>query len=317
MSTTRVKVSRWKAWFEGWQGGVIAVSLGGVGLLLGAPRPTVPLDVPLPIAEPRKLAGVHEQEHRRARELASASERERSGGQFELRELGRVIRQYGEADAAEEHDLMATLRHGMLKLAREVLERDGSEPLLRLRAYQLELFQKHLAGWEATGHEAPELKQLGAGFVKLALASQWVRPPRRLLADGHVRAALFKRRFAEILALQGNAEFALTLDENRALYAFFLAYPPIPADNLGEAAHQERAWQWRLRKAEELGKLDPSYPTQLARGIALLHLKLPMDAALALRGHLAASPDGPYTLRARNHLAAAVEQTEGQRAAPP
>ena len=63
--------------------------------------------------------------------------------------------------------------------------------------------------------------------------------------------------------------------------------------------------QWRLRKLDELGRLDPSYPYRLARGVLFYRLGRYPDAAQAFRDYLAGSDDGRYWLRARNYLAMA------------
>ncbi|MEZ4310178.1 MAG: hypothetical protein R3F14_19220 [Polyangiaceae bacterium] len=65
--------------------------------------------------------------------------------------------------------------------------------------------------------------------------------------------------------------------------------------------------QKRIEKIRELGALDPSYPAAFAEGVVLFRLGRFELAAQAFERHLAAHPDGPWTLRARNHLKASLE----------
>jgi hypothetical protein len=118
--------------------------------------------------------------------------------------------------------------------------------------------------------------------------------------DRDARIALFKRRFGEVTGLK-QPPFELSLDESRALYALFFSHPLTP-DPDGE--HERSTWQWVARRVEEFSAIDKSYPADLARGMVLLRLDDPAGAELSLRRHLAEHPDGPYTLRARNHLSA-------------
>lgn len=308
MSATRVKQSNWKRHLEGWQGGVVALSLAGLGLLLGTPRAILPQDIPIPVPDRRRLAEIARRDQAQADALARTPEGERSGAAFELRQLGALLRRYSEADAAGEQVTLNELRPGLLRGAHNLMLTSGAEPLLQLRAYQQRIFLAELASWEATGRESDELKQVGGGITRTLAGSGWLRPPRSFLADEATRAALFKRRFAELLGVQGKPEFALAPDEARAFYGFLLSHPPPQTGG---------PWAFRLRKIDELAALDPGYPRKLARGITLLRLGQGALAVVELREHLAQNPDGPYTLRARNFLAAAVEQAERQGGAEP
>lgn len=65
-----------------------------------------------------------------------------------------------------------------------------------------------------------------------------------------------------------------------------------------------------LHLIDQLVLLDPSYPELLAKGILYLGLNEPAHAREALRTHLQLHPDGPYALRARNHLVYALERMD-------
>ncbi len=101
--------------------------------------------------------------------------------------------------------------------------------------------------------------------------------------------------------------FDLLLDEQRAFYAFLFEHPFVDERRHLSAADACRAAdQWRLRKIEELARIDPSYPYSLARGVLFYRLERYPAAAQSFRDYLSTSTDGRYALRAKNYLAAAV-----------
>lgn len=293
---------------EGWQAGVVALVIGAVGVILGAPRAIAPTEIPLPVADERTLDATLAVELARAEALDRTSEEERARD-FDLRAVGERFRTYGEADLAHDRDQLSRARTELLATMRVVREKSGDEALLRLRAYQLRAFLRGVAEWEKTGVESDDLKSVGGEFVSVAERSGWVLAPRRVLADRHALSALFLRRFSEITTLREGA-FAVSLEHTRALYAFLLAHPPAggalgPQED--KVAEGRATWVWTLRKIEDFSAIDQAYPVDLARGVALYQLG---DARLALssfKKHLADHPDGPYTLRARNWLAASLE----------
>jgi hypothetical protein len=57
-----------------------------------------------------------------------------------------------------------------------------------------------------------------------------------------------------------------------------------------------------------LERLDPSYPAALARGVLLYGSGAKAAAADAFRDQLSRREDGPFRLRARNHLLAALAE---------
>ncbi len=289
---------------------MVAVGLAGVGVLLGTPRAVRPDEVPLPIPDERRLREAAVLDQSRALAMQTSSEQERSSGAgFDLRQLGAALGRYGEADAAGDSAQLSIERTELVKRAHGLLDRDGPEGLLRLRAYEQQVFLREVAHWEQTGEVSARLKQVGGGIVRTVTGSGWARPPGRAWsARPEVRAALFKRRFAEVLGLGQSPVFAPTLDEGRALYAFLLSSPP--------SLDGPTAWTWRLRKVDELGAFDPDYPKLYARGVVFLRLGQGPSAVAELREHLAQHPDGPSTLRARNALVAAVELAESQTGGP-
>lgn len=280
----------------------MAIVVASTGVVLGAPRAAEPFEVPLPVANEQALRRVRDDDAARARQLAAASEAEKGGQGYELRRLGEALRAYNLADAARDDAAVAAARDELTPLTHEV-RRAGVESLLRLRAFHLEVFLRELGRWGATGEVSGELREVGGDFVGLAGRVGWVRGARTLPAGASARAAMFKRRFNEVLSLR-EAAFALTLDETRALYAFLLAHPVRSTEG---AQGDRETWVWTLRKVDELALVDPAYPAELARGVVQYRLGDGRSAVLSFRDHLAKHQDGPYTLRARNYLVAALD----------
>lgn len=310
MRNTRVKASGEKTLFEGWQAGLLAVSIAGLGLLLGTPRAVEPTEVPLPLPSPKALEASSKLDAERAARMTAMNEAERGGPLFNLRLLGEKLRAYNEADAAHDTTRLVQAREALLPAVQLVFSKEGVEPILQLRAFQQQSFLRELAAYERTGVVSDELKQVGGGFLSLVEGASWKKPPHTIVIDPVARVALFKRRFAEVLSLGREPQMALTMDEARALYAFFLTHPVTEG---ASAAEQHRsAWAFRIRKINELGLLDASYPLHLARGVALYQLGDARSAVAELREHIAGNQDGPFTLRARNYLVAAVEQASAE-----
>ncbi len=306
--TTRVKEPQGLArHFEGWQPGLLAVFLAGSSAILAVPRSIQPTEIPAPIAAPRALERVAREDAA----LAAAAERERL--EVDVRALGRAMREYGLADADGNDAKIVEARRDIAQAAGRA-RAQGDVPLLRLRAYQLASFQRELKRWEGTGEQTEELRELGGPFIESARRNGWI-DGRRLLPGPAVRAALFKKRWTSLAALTGEA-FDLTLDETRALYAFLLDHPPheslapSPRDPEGKGASMRVAMAaetFRLQKLEELHRVDPSYPLDLARGVVLYRLRRYSLAVDAFQRHLDDHPEGPFALRAQNYLRAALE----------
>jgi hypothetical protein len=118
---------------------------------------------------------------------------------------------------------------------------------------------------------------------------------------------LFKRRWNEISGLTQGA-FMLSLDEQRAFYEFLLRYPPRRADRAEGAEGPGFDSGYLLRKIDEIAALDASYPRLFARGVVQFRSGDFRHASRSFSAHLDVSPDGPWALRAQNHLRAALER---------
>jgi len=184
----------------------------------------------------------------------------------------------------------------------------GDEALAMLRAFEQASFLRELRRWEAEGVQSDELRELGGAFVSMAESSGWA-PGKKLLMDDAVRRAMFKKRWNELVLVQG-APFDLTDAERRALLRFHILHPPQDGSSeQGISAAQRATYAaavHRLKKIDELAKIDPDYPADLARGVVNYGLHRYGLAAGLFRKHLEAHPDGPMALRVSNYLKAAL-----------
>lgn len=309
-----IRVMRFARHLEGWQPGLLAICIALSGAALALPTAVPPEDVPPPAVDERALARTMENERSRAALLAPELEREVSGAGpatlYDLRALGNAIRDYGLADSAEDRD--DRIVEARRKLSEAVLRARllGDDKLLALRAYELRVFLGAVEQWERTRVESEDLLALGGPFIGMLERNGWLREGR-IVPNETMRAIFFKRRWNELTGLS-QGPFALTLDEDRAFYRFLLAHPS-PAAAAGMPGGQTDRLaidRWRLRKVDEVAKLDPSYPHELARGVLLYRLGAHLAAAQAFRDHLAERPDGAHALRARNYLVASLEHAE-------
>jgi hypothetical protein len=294
--------------FEGWEAGVVAVLLALLGTLLVVPLKVAPEDVPLPVVDGKALSATLAREAALAAAIVPALEHDVTGpaegrGLYDLRAFGEELRAYGRREAAHESSAVVRERRKLVEAAARARSM-GDEQLLGLRAYQEQLFVEEVRRWENTGKESDELAGLGGPFLDLVERNGWLKG-RTIVMDDVVRGIFFKRRWNEVTGLS-EEPFLLSLDEDRAFYAFLLTHPyaqnasgPSPRDVCRAVD------QWRLRKVEDLARRDPSYPYLLARGVLFFRLGDHAAAEQAFRDHLAKG-DGSYALRARNYLAATV-----------
>jgi hypothetical protein len=296
----------------------------GVALVLGVlllPRRAAPEGVPLPVPDARVLASmeaadVARAEHARSQPLAGA-----------VRALGSAVREFhtlearGGTDAAL-YDARRAVDAALVE-ARKAAPRPESG-LLELRAVQLAGFLEEIRRFQRTGEQSPELEALAGGFVRSMTADGWCEG-HTLAAGEHALRAMFKQMWSTLLGLEANPDFALALDEQRALYAFYLSHAR-PSKQMRDAlvaarrgarddkacaaiAEAERAGveQWRLERIARLAAIDPAYPADYARGIASYRRGDFGAAVHSLRAWLQAHPDGPLALRAQNYLRAAAD----------
>ncbi len=283
-----------------------------VGMLL-LPREALPDALPLPIPDPQALKQAFDVD----RALAAKARSSPLPGV--VRALGSALRDFHtlEFTAAQPAEL-AKARHDIDKALIDV-ESVGDEPLLELRAVQLEGFVAEIERFASSGVESPELAPLAGGFVRSMRAEGWCDGHKLMLTEPELRA-IFKEMWSGVLGVQDKASFALTLDETRAFFALRLSRPRLPArvrdaiDLSWLGAKDERTCRaaaqsehralesWSLEHIDQIAAVDPMYPAAYARGVARLRGGSAEAAASSFREWLSVHPDGPLALRARSYL---------------
>jgi hypothetical protein len=271
---------------------LFVVGLTVLAAALSAPRGTVPEILPLPLPDRAVLRRVEErcgEQARRAREQALS---------YDVRAVGEAIRRAGAKTAEGQGAPDSVL--GEVRLAVHLArEKKSEQALFELLCLQTELFVEATHAYEASGKPSSDLTELGGDFLVNGRKNGWLEG-REVTLDDAERAALFHLRWAELTDLRSEPPFSPVLDEYRAYYAAYLRGLSAP-EEVGRAMSVVRA----------LEKRDPAYPAAFARGVLFYRAGLFGDAAGAFSAHLAAHPDGPWTLRAKNHVLSALAQESG------
>ncbi len=277
----------WRRHFEGWPLGLVVVGAAALTAALAVPRPVEPLLVPPPIVD-------REQQRLELETERARSARAKAGLPLEVRSVGEALRRLG-ASAVHSGTPLPQLSAQLRRLVGVAIERHGAERLLELRALQTELFSAALARRdEPDAAVERELDELGGGFFAALVARGWLESS----ADRREAEAAFRVHWAEALGLLQQHPYAPTLNEWRVYYRFMLSRP------LGEGDARRRDAKLQLGYVAALAQHDRDYPARLARGVLLYQQGSFAEAAAELRAHLEQHPDGPWALRARNHLAA-------------
>jgi hypothetical protein len=301
---------------------LIPLSVAVVLAALMLPRSAVPSLLPVPELDQRAI----EREVRADRERA-----ERSRAKLlpaEVRSLGAAVRHFNTREADNERDVELTDARAEIDRARLLLIGRGlEEEVIALRAVQLDGFLVEVERFERTGEISPELKALGGTFVARMRRVGWCEGHHLVLTDLERRAA-FKATWNKLVDLDKDSIFALSNQETRALYTLYFTHPHASEAQraaLALARAQARDKEtcariddgehaateaWLLPKLGEYGTLDPEYPLAFARGVVLYQRHQYADAARSFTQWLDAHPDGPWTLRARNHLRASMAAEE-------
>jgi hypothetical protein len=282
-----VGASGWRRHLDGWPLGAWLVAVSALTALLAVPRNVPPVELPLP--------SIDRQLEREAAEIeATRAERARAGLPLEVRAIGEAVRRQGVA-AFSQRELVPQLVRPLRRRAAEALERLGPEPLLELRALQTELFLQAFS--ERPAEPPREAIELAGGLLDAGLARGWFAPPPEGAEDTEL-AALFRIHWARLLGFAERYPFAPSLNEWRSYYRFLLRRP-IPS-----LPHRDGDLARKLEYVALLTQHDQDYPALLARGILSYQRGAPAEATMELSAHLERHPDGPWALRAQNHLAA-------------
>lgn len=271
----------------------LLVGVAALGTFLVTPRPTRPRFVPLPVVDHVAIARLDREGVARAvlaRETLLPAR---------ARLVGEEFRRFNRARARGTFDA-AQLERELTEDVRRLIEQDAARELLDLRALQSELFVQAVHQLLATGKDSEELVELGGEFSKSFTASWLDEDGRSTLDDAHLRL-FFRVRWGLVTDTHRLPGFGPTLDEERLYYALLIQRPEAPSE--GDPALRAVA---RLGYVNALARIDPAYPADLARGIALLDAQRPEEAIIALRAHVTGHPTGPWALLARNHLLAAL-----------
>jgi hypothetical protein len=299
---------------------VIAVLMGALAM----PRAVPPREYPVPTIDAAVLAKETDEEHA----LAEDARAHPLGA--DVRALGGAIRQFNAAQVRDDATA-ATRYRAEIAMQVHLALVGGARPVLALRAVQTEDFLAEVTHFEQTGVRSVALDELGGTFLDAMARVGWVRGspgdprPRMVILDPAERRAAFKQTWNKVAGVTERREFALSLDDQRVLYAFYLKNPHAPESQRNalamartttkDAATCQRIDEgervatmgWAVTKMRELAAVDPSYPFDYARGIALFHAHDYAAAVQAFKGWVDKHPDGPWTLRARNYLLASED----------
>lgn len=280
--------------FEGWQLGLLAVGVAVGALWLVLPRPVEPRLVLLPEVDRVSVARSRREDAARAREA------ERTRLPLDVRAVGELLRRHGACAAAQNARCARETRDDARRLAARVARKRGFEPLRRLRAAQTELFLTALRGLRMKAGKNRELEELAGNFVQKATSMGWFDASGRLALTEDELFVLFRVRWAELLEQLRNAELRPGLDEFRLYYRVLLERP----GGTSVRDQDER----RLGYLPALTAIDSEFPRALAEGVLLARLGRSERALAAFSAHLAAHPDGPWALRAKNYQLGALAQ---------
>jgi hypothetical protein len=290
-----------------------------VGMIFGAlvlPRRVPPDEIPAPSIDGRALSRTEAEDDARAARVA------RAPLTSQLRAVGSDFRAFNIAEGTGGNEAtIAAAREQLFQALRQATDADPVEGLLDLRAFQMRSFLEAVRHFEHTGETSPDLLELGGTFVARMQKVGWCVGHTLLMSD-EARRAAFKATWTHTMGLDSSRAFALTLDEHRALYAFYFKHPH--ATELGRArlgpdaptppggreriveAGDRAAASWLLTKISELAKIDPTYPTQLGQAAALYLRRDYRGSASLYQSWLETHPNGAWTLRVQNHLRAAL-----------
>jgi hypothetical protein len=273
--------------FVGYELGLLSVGIALAGSALAIPRASEPSELPLPVVDRTQI---RLREHQ---DQEAAARAESAGLSFDVRAVGEGIRMLGRALA--HGDDTSHYLNDVRARAHDVLQTEGAEPLLRLRAIQTRYFLDALHAFERGAGESADLSELAGDFLSHARRVGWLDANGHCVLDESERRVLFALRWAELVGARELVPLSPTLDEWRVYYRFLLTHP----DTALAFASPDAL---RIGYATALARKDPSYPVDLARGVLFYRAGDLTSAASALRRHLAAHADGPYALLARNYL---------------
>ena len=285
------------------------------------PRPSEPTEVPLPRPDVRALSRVKAEEQARILRL---------GGSVSSPQLavGTALRTFLRLETAKPTPAQVDeARRNLDAAVRSAFAAEGVQGLLTLRAVQLARFLEAVSRFEESGHTNDDLLDLGGNFTDRMREVGWIKEGRVLLPEDARRAA-YKLMWNQTTGVEKLPELALTLDENRALYAFYISHPLSESrrsesftarrkeakttQQCRDLAVAENAAReaWRMDKIKKLGAMDPEYPTPLAMGVAQYKAHNFPASVESFRTFQRGHEEGPYAAVVQSYLRAALREAE-------
>jgi hypothetical protein len=288
-------------WLEGWSLLGPSVGIALLAAWLALPQGAIPNYLPLPAVPRGDIAAAKREQQTLAHGARSHAL------DYETRMVGEAFRQLGRLSHAGE-PITVDRRARFRALVQNASARRGTLPLKQLRAIQAELFVTSLSEWERTGVENSELIELGGDFLSVAHELGWVTSAARGVPKG---------------ASEGQ-RCSLNLDDDERLALFLTRWTDLAELSASPTVGVEKPWHllaMRARLRQPLSRLGPNdlhlvdrvkslvpdYPDLVSKGLILSRMGEHAQAISAFQAHLRTHPDGPLTLRARNHLIRAVE----------
>jgi hypothetical protein len=285
------------------------------------PRATDPEEVPLPQPDSRALERVKADEKARIAQVHGVLSPY-------LLTVGTAFRSFLHLETEKATTAEAeTARRALDTAVREAAAADGAPGLLTLRAVQLTRFLDAVQAFEASGKPSEELLDLGGNFVQRMRDVGWIQGHQVLLPEDARRAA-YKVMWNQTLGLEKAPEFALTLDESRALYGFYISHPIADSRRTESFATRRKEAKdarqcqdiavaentareaWRIDKIKRLGAIDPDYPLQLALGVAQFRSHNYPASVEAFRTYQRGHEEGPYAALVQGYMRAAMREAE-------
>jgi hypothetical protein len=302
---------------------LVPVAVAALLFPLMMPRATIPRDIPLPAVDGAALSRTVAAD--RARAQAARDERLPT----DVLAVGSALRELNAAQAKDTTkigiDVEVARARAKLDLALAGARREGvRDDLLELRALQTEEFLTEVSRFEATGQESKDLVEIAGAFIRRVRESGWLEG-NHVLLDEVQRRVSYKIVWNAIVGVSKDPDFLPTKDEERALYTLYIERPHPPDSQRQGLEVQEREATtdaacrraeenrtratelWRAEKIRALGALDATYPGEYALGVAYFRAGRYESSVDAFEAYVQRHPDGPFALRARNHLKAAIE----------
>lgn len=269
--------------------GLVAVVMALIAVLLALPRPVEPGEI-LPLPEVNR----EREQAERAADRERAERVRRTALPYEVRAVGELLRRYGLYESRGDDNGADRARQDAFDARQRAQARFGPEPLRALRALQTELFAARLAKLGRLAPDDRELAELGGNLPVHARAAGWADPDGVLRLPEQDLLTFYRVRWTRLVGAISDDALGPSLTEFRAYYRALLQHPESPEPR----ERDER----RIAYVDALGRRDPGFFAAFTRGVLLYRLGDPGAAAQAFTEHLREHPDGPWSLRAKNHL---------------